>query len=122
MERINRLLFRNEFDNIVYPAMPFRFNERIIAQQGAFLCPSSIERPFIEILLRLLGRKHRKIIRHTELCFTFEQAKEAIIDLEKMSITQATLFPGIGGFAESSGNQWFLTQYPKKPIPKEKYF
>src|SRR6266850_1376562 len=45
--------FLSSSEGMTYPVSPFRLNERIVAQQGVFLCPSKLEVPFDDSLARM---------------------------------------------------------------------
>ena len=115
MKRINSILFREKFTNLVYPITPFKLNERILVQQGTFLCPSTIDRPFEDTLQNAIKGHKKKIFIKMPITFTFNQARNAMAELKKMNITQASLFPGIDGFAKSLSNHWVLIQERKTP-------
>ena len=97
---------------------PKELNNRLISQQGLFLCPLTITRSFKDSLtkaLRLTGSKEP--VRHLQTMDDLRQAKDqedvikfiipghllrnTLFHLKKMNITEATLFPGLDGFARS---------------------
>jgi hypothetical protein len=82
---------------LVYPAAPFRLNERLTLQQGVFLCPRQITAPF-EANLKAMG-PGRDVLK----AFTIPEASRRpfLEDLDRMNMNSATLFPGLQGFAES---------------------
>jgi len=81
----------------VYPVNPFFLNDRLLAQKGLFLCPSNISMSFVENLISTNPQAgHVKGVRIKR------SARRALLDeLQAMNIHQGTLFPGLGGFAES---------------------
>lgn len=82
---------------LVYPAAPFRLNERLTLQQGVFLCPRQITQPFVDNLRATApGPGALK-------AFTIPEAARIpfLEDLDRMNMNSATLFPGLQGFAES---------------------
>lgn len=88
----------------VYPVNPFRLNERLVIQQGDFLCPGDITKPFEENLIAVLPNKARAndfcLYRYIFPC-PGKIKKGILMDLHRMNITQASLFPGLEGFAKS---------------------
>lgn len=88
----------------VAPANPFRMNERLSAQQGVFLCPGNIRRSFMK---NLLPDRTRKSPEHVlRIVLDPAMKTDAIRDLRRMNVTAATLFPDLGGFAQSL-KDWF---------------
>jgi FRG domain-containing protein len=90
----------------VWPINPFRLNERLTLQKGLFLAPGQPTRSFVENLLALPGHDDRAnvarfIVRHSLIP---QIAKE----LYDTNVTEATLFPGLDGFARSL---WTSTRY-----------
>src|SRR5262249_51185970 len=43
------------FERFVFEVQPFKLNERLVVQQGVFLCPLSVDIPFIESLAATFG-------------------------------------------------------------------
>jgi hypothetical protein len=86
---------------LVAPVEPFRTNERMTIQQGLFLCASSLAFTFEKTLICML----RYAGAGKNWLFRFDIAPDARIgllaELDKMNITEATLFPGLDGFARS---------------------
>jgi hypothetical protein len=87
---------------IVAPVEPFHASERMTVQQGLFLCSSSLSLPFEQSLAWLLGRKEGKnILVRFEI---MPQVRAPLLtELDRMNVTEATLFPGLDGFARSLG-------------------
>ena len=81
----------------VYPYYPEMSNERLQAQQGLFLLPSTIENKFEEILTldKDIGNAFLKIIIPAKLRY------EGLERLRRMNITTASLFPGLDCFCRS---------------------
>lgn len=95
-------IFNEVFMPAVYrficPIQPYRMNERLTIQQGLFLCPASPNFTFEQNLVKVLEP------------FTFDVYKivistdfriEALRQLGRMNVNDATLFPGLDGFARS---------------------
>ena len=79
---------------MIFPVSPLHGNERIDMQQGLFLCQGSngTFEENIDTMDNSCGYVI-KIIISPGVC------KEAIIGLNKMNINNATLFPGLDGYA-----------------------
>ena len=88
----------------VYPVTPLKLNERIVIQQGDFLCQGDISKTFEENLAAVLPNKKEKkdcgLFKY-KINFNAEEYKEALLNLHRMNINRASLFPGLGGFAQS---------------------
>lgn len=82
---------------LVYPVNPFRLNPRLTIQQGLFLCARQMHLSFVDNLKALKpnasGLKAYEIRRESRL--------EILLELDRMNLNNATLFPGLQGFAES---------------------
>lgn len=80
----------------VAPVAPSRKNERLLNQQGLFLCPGSIGHSFNENLEATLQDSDLKLI-----CLHPDSRSDCIRDLRKMNIDMRTLYPDLSGFAQS---------------------
>jgi hypothetical protein len=91
---------------------PYRLNERLVVQQGLFLCSGDISASFEKNLGAMFGTDP-PIDRAVKIILKFELAawKEALIYLQRMNMTAATLFPGLDGFAQSLRTQ--MVFWPK---------
>lgn len=89
-------------------------NERHGAQQGVFLCPGNIGLPFMKNLLSSgAERNPDQVVR---IILDPSMKAEAIRDLRRMNVSAATLYPDLGGFAQSL-RDWF--QLPLNFDPKD---
>jgi hypothetical protein len=102
---------------------PFRLNERMAVQQGVFLLQRSLRTTFLDNLLPSIGYSREwarnavgttipelpplddvhlvKVILHNA------QYSEGLLDLARMNVTSASLFPGLDGLARSlKGALW----------------
>ena len=89
---------------LAVPMNPFFFDERLAVQQGVFLCPLALDRPFMENLgakPHLDGTGH---IMKVELQCKPPFIRDALRHLHEMNINRTTLFPGIDGLAQSMSN------------------
>lgn len=82
---------------LLYPMNPLRLNERLTIQQGVFLCPRRLSIGFVDNLLAL------KPTGDNLKAFVVSPSSRSHIlaDLDRMNMNNATLFPGLQGFAES---------------------
>lgn len=82
---------------LVYPVNPRRLNERLTIQQGVFLCPRQLTRPFADNLRAL--KPHKDALK----AFVIPKEKRIpfLAELDRMNMNSAVLFPGLQGFAES---------------------
>lgn len=84
-----------------------RLNTRSTIQQGFFLCPGDIERSFEENLSSMVSSESPQncivkfVIPHSA-------RNEALTELKHMNISRATLFPDLGGLAESLNDHFEL--------------
>lgn len=86
-----------------FPVNPFQLNERLVLQQGVFLCPGDISKLFEENLAAVLPDNNKagyKLLKY-KFVFGVKERKKALLRLHKMNINRATLFPGLEGFAQS---------------------
>jgi hypothetical protein len=97
-------VFRNPSPTpLAYTLNPARLNERLIVQQGLFLAPSDISKPFEANLEAVCSTDENAkmyvwriiVYDHVEL------RREILRHLHRMNINRASLFPGLSGFAES---------------------
>ena len=86
----------------VLPVKPYKLNERLVIQQGTFLCPGDISKPFEENLTNVLkqsvkSNKFIKIVINDDP----RLRQEILKNLNRMNMNAATLYPGLAGFAQS---------------------
>ncbi len=110
LNNFERFFIHNSSIDFVCPFNPFRLTERISLQSGIFMCPGNVRNNF-EKNLKSLREWHKKenIVRFI-LDFDELEVSKAREHLYDLNITRATLFPGLGGFAES------LKVYPPKML------
>lgn len=103
-ERFFKLVFDSKPPLVlVYSLNPERLNERLIVQQGLFLAPADINRPFEENL-NVLCKTDPNAKNHIwKIVVDANIAKrcEILKYLHRMNINRSSLFPGLDGFAES---------------------
>ncbi len=86
-------------NHFVYHLNPFHLNERISAQQGVFLCPGDIRGGFDENLRAL--KLPRGSLTQARIRLSSSERRKALVALRRMTVSRASLFPGLGGFASS---------------------
>lgn len=98
------IVFSRSPTPFVFPLNPFRLNERLVIQQGDFLCPGDLRQTFEDNLAAVLpGAKNGsdyKLFKYV-VRFDVKARKEILQNLHRMNINRATLFPGLDGFAQS---------------------
>ena len=89
--------------SFVYPVNPFRLNERLIIQQGVFLCPGDVSIPFEDNLFAVLppGTASPPFYK---LKIKHNARSDYLRKLHRMNMNTSTLFPGLDGFARSLNN------------------
>jgi hypothetical protein len=93
----------------VYVVNPYVFPERLVLQQSGFLLPLDVTKPFMDNLASMpldpRGMTPNKNGNHRvlklQLMFTERALDEVRYRLLRMNINNATLFPGLDGFARS---------------------
>lgn len=108
-EKIFKKYIFDQSNKQVYVLNPSRLNERLVLQQGVFLCPGNPTKTFVENVEGSLSEPYSegKIIRY---CIPYKLRYEILKKLNRMNINRASLFPGLDGFAKS------LAILPKFPI------
>jgi len=89
----------------VYPVNPFRLNKRLSVQQGLFLMPGDITKPFAKNLTETFGSigETKEHLGRVEIATQTQNRKEILKKLKDMNISNEALFPGLDGFARSVG-------------------
>jgi hypothetical protein len=88
----------------VLPENPWHFHERHKVQQGIFLCPGDISVPFDRNLEPLTDRdkragQDRPALRQHRICMSGYERNRALDHLHRANVSEASLFPGLGGLA-----------------------
>ncbi len=104
-----RETFRQAFQSgkrFVFPINPYRLNERLVLQQGLFLCPGDVSVSFEANLEALADDKNgKKDFSGNLIKFTIKNdsglRKQIMQRLQRMNLNRATLFPGLDGFSQS---------------------
>jgi hypothetical protein len=98
-EVVQALFFVEPYAAAAWPINAFRLNERLRIQQGAFLVPGDISKPFMTNLEALPGHDLSENV--LKIVIPFEERQAALKNLFEMGIARTSLFPGLDGFAES---------------------
>lgn len=97
---VNQVVWHSPPLQIIYPDNPFRKNRRLAVQQGVFLVPGDVTRPFIQNLAAIAepseGKKH---LFKLEIKCTKKLLIDSLNELYRMKLDADTLFPGLDGFA-----------------------
>jgi FRG domain-containing protein len=94
------LFMKKPYVSAVWPINPFRLNERLRVQQGAFLLQGDISKSFLDNLTALSPTPTDRIVR---IVIPESLRIPALRQLWSMDISRAALFPGLDGFAKSLG-------------------
>jgi hypothetical protein len=84
---------------------PLHLNERLTAQQGAFLCPADLNSHFEDNLKAMNGWDSKDNLRKLCLELGPDEARTFARNLKDMNISFAALFPGLDGFGRSINQQ-----------------
>ena len=106
------MLFRGvgPMPSIVAPVEPFRFNKRMMLQQGLFLCQFSVghQLAFEETLISVLDWMGSKGTEDSEVLHKVVVEAQAhphvLRELHRMNVNDASLFPDLDGLARSLSN------------------
>jgi hypothetical protein len=100
-DNFERMFMARGLKQFVCSMNPYKFNTRLIIQQGLFLCPGDITKPFADNLAAHFPSE-RDLDRHLMVFKIEKKARNEIMQvLFRMNIGDASLFPGLDGFAKS---------------------
>ena len=99
-----------ELDKLfVWPVNPLRFNKRLAAQQGVFVCARDISRPFMENLESICNINDSKShMLKIDIDCKERFLKQALLELHRMNINRRTLFPSLEGFSQDLKNRFVM--------------
>lgn len=97
-----KYIFNDEPKTAVYLINPYELNERLVIQQGVFLCPGDLSKDFMGNLKGNFYDIEDNLEAKIKLYkIDLSKRKDILKKLYRMNINRATLFPGLDGFAES---------------------
>lgn len=96
---VNSLFFDALCPRLACPVNPFRLNERLRTQRGAFVAPGDIQIPFMENLRALSG--HRLKSNIVRVVIPKRLITKLRANLHSMGLSRRTLFPGLDGYSAS---------------------
>jgi hypothetical protein len=90
--------WRTKHTAVIVPFVPIRLSERLSIQQGQFLVPHDVDRPFMDNLAALGDPPWNAVIQYV---VPTARRRRILERLRSMNMTRAQLFPGLDGFAQS---------------------
>jgi len=84
---------------------PMQLNERLIIQQGVFMCPGDVAAGFVENLQAMTGWDSRNNLIKIRFNLERNEAVRFVVTLRRMNVDSGVLFPGLDGFARSLGER-----------------
>src|SRR4051794_3793588 len=93
-----------EWQSVIAPIEPFTTDERLTIQQGLFLCSTTLYWPLEMTLKHMIETEPSGRPEIRRLVIRSEARLDLLRELHRMNISQATLFPGLEGFARSLSN------------------
>jgi hypothetical protein len=101
-DTFNRIFLRQPPVSLIFSVKPYRFNDRLVIQQGTFLCSGDISIPFEDNMTATLSQPNAqgKLVKLT-INNSAALRKDILKNLNRMNMNAATLFPGLAGFAQS---------------------
>lgn len=100
-EVIHEIFFTGPEKPLVCLVNPFHMNQRLKIQQGIFLMQGAVNIPFMDNLKALRGYDNPKNVK--KIIIPLNVRRDVQKGLFSMNLSQATLFPGLDGFARSLG-------------------
>ncbi len=89
--------FLSRTGSFVWMGEPYAMNRRLIAQSGTFIVPGVLDKPVDDILKQYPDPRNTLI----KFLLPVHIRENAMRELYRMNITQATLFPDLDGLARS---------------------
>jgi hypothetical protein len=102
-ETFKKIFQSDRKKRFVYLVNPYRLNERLVIQQGTFLCPGNLFSSFKDNLLDVIPDGDTMKLIIIKLDSKISERRKILGELHRMNISRATLFPGLDGFAQSIG-------------------
>lgn len=106
----------------VYAENATQLNERLIIQQGVFMCPGDVGSTFLENLKAMEGWDSKHNILKLRLKMTSQELFRFVVALRRMNVHSAVLFPGLDGFARSLHERIpLMTDFANRNIGKQNH-
>lgn len=103
-DTFDKIFLRDRPIALVGAVTPQRMNQRLVTQQGTFLCPGDVSKSFEANLIALLSKdtaqSKANFIKLT-VQVDLNAKRDILLRLHHMNINSATLFSGLDGFARS---------------------
>jgi hypothetical protein len=80
---------------------PWRLNQRLAIQQGVFMVPVDISKPFMENMRGMDGWDNKRYLVKYVIESDVKQTEKALNDLYAMNLSSNTLYPGLDGYTRS---------------------
>jgi hypothetical protein len=93
------IFFKHPYALAAYPINPFRLNQRLLIQRGAFLIPGDISKPLMANLEA--HRNYDDPQNVVKIVIPKAERWNVLRQLWNMNISRASLFPGLDGYAQS---------------------
>jgi hypothetical protein len=92
----------------VHGENPLNLNERLVIQQGVFLCPGDAGSTFVDNLTAMRGWNLAENVLKLRLLMDGTELKRFAFALTRMNVGSEVLFPGLDGFARSLNERLLL--------------
>lgn len=101
-ETFEKVFLRQPPVPLVFSVKPYMFNDRLVIQQGTFLCPGDVTKTFEDNLTAVISQpsSQPRLIKLTIVDSALLR-KDILKNLNRMNMNAATLYPGLAGFAQS---------------------
>lgn len=97
-------------------------NERLIIQQGMFICPGDVGTTFVENLKAMDGWASDRNILKLRLKMAPKDLFRFVVTLRRMNVDFAVLFPGLDGFARSLHERLpLMVDFAKRNLGKQNH-
>jgi FRG domain len=110
----------NSTKRFVLGENPLPLNQRIILQQGIFLCPGDVTVSFMKNLRLMSGWQSKANVQKIQLEMNLTERRKFADVLRQMNVSSDVLFPGLDGFSRSFGERlYYFENLAKRGIGEE---
>lgn len=95
------LYMTSPYNKFVFIENPVILNDRLNIQQGTFICQGDMSATLMDNIRNMNSFELQTNVAKINLKFNKEELHKAAIDLRRMNVDSATLFPGIEGYVKS---------------------